>query len=131
MKAPDRFLRAIGYPLDSVREEEGGYVLQVDGAAVRVAAVRDRLVVSRSFGDPDDETLRSLAQYAAGRLLREEAVLAWDPDRRELVLWQEIPDVPDEGLVRRAFELFCTSCEWWAERCVEPRVDVPEMMIRP
>ena len=131
MNAIGRLVKAIAYPPDSVGADGGDSILQVDGAAVRAASVRGRLIVSRSFGEPSGETLDALARYAAGRMLKEEATLAWDPVRRELILWQEIPDVLDEARIRAAFELFCMSCEWWAERCEEARVEMPEMTIRP
>ena len=131
MNAIDRLLAVIGYPADEVVRDGTSVVLSVDGRKVRVDDLHGRLVLSVAFGDPSEEALQRLAQYAAGRMLREEAVLAWDPVRRELILWQEVPTGAGDDRARLAFELFCTSCEWWADRCAEARIEVPEAVFRP
>ena len=131
MNAVDRLLKAIGYPLDEVLSEGESVVLKVDGREVRVRELRGRLVLSLSLGTPSDEGLRQLAAFAMGRMLREEAVLAWDPERRELILWQSVPATATDDLMRRVFEVFSASCDWWADRGEETVETIPEAMIRP
>ena len=94
-----------------------------------------RLILRRNLapdgGGPAD--LVALAGYAAGRLLKEEAVLAWDPEAEMPFLWQEISaDAPDDRLCR-FFEVFATSVDWWAARLNDAVgiSQIPEMMIRP
>lgn len=131
MNAVDRLLDAIGYPLDEVLSEGESVVLKVDGREVRVRELRGRLVLSFSLGTPSEEGLRQLASFAMGRMLREEAVLAWDPERRELILWQSVPVTAAGDLMRRIFEVFLASCDWWADRSGETVETIPETMIRP
>lgn len=92
-----------------------------------------RGVLSCSLGSPEESALARLAGFAAGRIVKEEATLAWEPRTGELILWQGVPNsVTDEGL-RLAFEVFMASYDWWRDRVREENVDerVPEMMIRP
>ena len=115
----ERLTKAIGYPTEPERNEKGVATLSVDDGTVQVRGFRGRTVLWRSLGVSDGDTLRDLAGYASGRLLKEEAVLAWDPETGEAVLWQEIPGTEDAGRLRRTFEVFCVSCDWWLERCEE------------
>ena len=90
--------------------------------------------MSRSLGKFDDDGLKRLAGYAAGRILKEDAVLAWDPGRGELLLWQDAPAGASEVQMKRTFDLFCASCDWWLARAGEENVSkerVPDTMIRP
>ena len=112
----DRLPKAIGYPPDEVKSAGGSVALIVDGHEVRVSDRRGRLVLSFSLGNPPDEELRQFATFATGRMLREEAALAWDPVARELVLWQAVPAQATDEQMRRVFEVFCVSCDWWGER---------------
>ena len=131
MKTIDRLLKVIGYPLDEVSSDGSSVLLRVDGREVRVSDRRGSPVLSFSLGNPSDEGLRQLATFAMGRMLREEATLAWDPEVRELILWQAVPVSATDELVRRAFEVFCASCDWWSERSQETVETIPETMIRP
>ena len=125
----ERLAKAIGYPEEPERAEDGSAELAVDDGTVRVRTFRGRTVLWRSLGVSDSDTLRDLAGYASGRLLKEEAVLAWDPEAGEAVLWQDLPETEDEGRLRMAFEVFCASCDWWLERCEEFHGGSPEGMI--
>lgn len=116
MSVIDRLVKAVGYPSDEVSSDAGVVVLTVDGRQVRAREVRGRLILSFSLGNPQDETLQQLATYATGRMLREEASLAWDPAAKELVVWQAVPAQATDELLRRVFEVFCVSCDWWNER---------------
>lgn len=116
MSLIDRLPKVIGYPADEVKSEGGSIILIVDGHAVRVSERRGRIVLSLSLGNPPDEEVRQLATYATGRMLREEATLAWDPAAKELLIWQAVPATATDELLRRVFEVFCASCDWWDER---------------
>ena len=86
-----------------------------------------------SLGSPEESALVRLAGFAAGRVLKEEATLAWEPREGELILWQGIPAAASDEALKRAFEVFTASCDWWRDRVREEDVGerVPEMMIRP
>ena len=138
--AVERLAEAIGYP-EAVPGGAMSFAFTVDGAEVAARESGGRLLLERLLWqatDGDDETAArlpaSLARYAAGRVLREEATLAWDPNREAAILWQDIPaSAPDERL-RRLFEVFAASCDWWAERVKEvetPEPVFPEMVIMP
>ena len=116
MSLVDRLPKAIGYPSDEVKSDGGSIVLVVDGREMRVSERRGRLILSFSLGNPSDEDLRRFAAYSTGRMLREEAALAWDPAARELVLWQAVPAQATDARLRLVFEVFCSSCDWWGER---------------
>ena len=133
MTATERLIEAIGYPRDEVSPAGGAHVLKVDGWRLRVWEDRGRLVMGRLLGEVSDETLHRLAALATGRLLREEAVLAWDPDAGEPLLWQGVDANAPAETLKLAFEAFCTSADWWAARLDEnaPGAAVPGMVIRP
>lgn len=131
MSSIDRLLKAIGYPPDEVKSDGGSVVLVVDGREVRVRDRRGRLVLSLSLGNPPDETLQQLATYATGRMLREEATLAWDSSAQELLLWQAVPAQATDELLVRVFEVFCASCDWWSERIAGLVETTAESVIRP
>ena len=84
----------------------------------------------------DAAHLPRLAEYAAGRLLREDAVLAFDQRSGAAILWREVDGSADERTLQRAFEEFADSCDWWRERIdmqggAQEASVFPEMMIRP
>lgn len=124
--------RAIGYP-EEVPPDADSFVFSVDGGRVEASVGRGRLVLVRELGASGDVDLAQLAGYAAGRVLREEAVLAYDPGDDRVILWQDIPADADAGVLRRFFEVFAASCDWWLARVDEAGAvaSVPEMMIRP
>lgn len=133
MDALTRLAAAIGYP-DTVSGDRA--VLKVDGGDVRVRLDGRRIVFERTICTPDEESgaLARLAGYSAGRMLKEEATLAWDPRAKELILWQDVAAMASDGVLRRVFEVFCTSCDWWLARVNEDGSSVrsfPEMMIMP
>ena len=133
MGVVERFARAIDYP-EAVPSGAMESSFLVDGGALTAREDGGRLVLRRTLAqDPDEETLARLAGYAAGRILREEATLAWDPDGQALILWQEVPANVSDDLLRRVFEVFAASCDWWLARLTDaPAVArVPEMMILP
>ena len=125
-------IAAIEYP-EAVLEEEGVVVLRVDGEAVRVQEVGKRLVVSQLI-DRAEEDVPELAALATGRLLREEAVLAWDAREEAVILWQALAPEAGARALAEGFERFMDSCDWWRERASAlhaPPPAFPEMVIHP
>ena len=129
--AIERLAEAIGYP-DRMPEGSLLATLRVDGAEVKAAVAGDRLVLSQRLTS-DADKLPALAGYAAGRMLREEAVLAYGDGAA--FLWQDAPANASEQVLARLFESFMDSCDWWRARVEGPRSseksEFPEMMIRP
>ena len=123
---------AIGYP-EEVDTASESFVFSVDGGRIEASVERGRLVLVRELASSGDVDLAQFAGYAAGRVLREEAVLAYDPTDDRLILWQDMPADADAGLLRRFFEVFAASCDWWLARVdgASPASPVPEMTIRP
>lgn len=128
-----RLARAIGYPED-VPAGACSFVFQVDGHAIESVEDAGRLRLTCRFPQVgEDEDLVRLAEYATGRFLKEEAVLAWDPVAETVILWQEVAATANDALLRRFFEVFMTSCDWWTARTEDGAVfsSVPEMVILP
>ena len=123
---------AIGYP-DRIPEGALAATLRVDGAEVSAAVAGDRIVLSQRLAGEADN-MPSLAGYAAGRMLREEAVLAYGDGAA--FLWQDAPARAGDQALVRLFESFMDSCDWWRAR-LEPRPGAdraspfPEVTIRP
>lgn len=140
MSAIASLAAAIEYP-ESVPTDATTFTFTADGRDIVVREAGGRVVLEyvlwREPVERDELTDRvpcELASYAAGRVLREEAALAWDPTRLAAILWQDAPaSFPPEKL-KRLFEVFAVSCDWWAARLEEstaPAEIFPEMMIRP
>ncbi len=126
----EKLANALNYPAE-IPAGARDFVFFVDGHEV-VASERADGVVLKFVLACSDELLPDLAGYAAGRLLREDAVLACE--NGTLFLWRALPRSADAGTLRREFELFVDSCEWWLARCAEkevPRSVLPDIMIRP
>ena len=129
--AADRLLVAIGYP-ERIPNTDAPFTLRVDGREVLVEMSAGRIVLSVALTE-DESMIPALAAYAAGRMLREEATLAYG--KGNVFLWQDAPaDAGDRALVR-LFETFADSCDWWRAR-VEERgkgdaVEISEAVIRP
>ena len=125
--AIERLAEAIGYP-DRIPDGALAVTLRVDDAEVLASVTGDRLVLSQRLTD-DAGKLPTLAGYAAGRMLREEAVLTYGDGAA--FLWQDASaDAGGQELV--------DSCDWWRDRVAERRdegaaagMPLAEMMIRP
>ena len=130
--AIERLAEAIGYP-DRMPEGSLMATLRVDGAEISAAVTGDRLVLSQRLTDAADK-LPALVGYAAGRMLREEAVLAYGDGAA--FLWQDAPAGAGEQALVRLFESFMDSCDWWRARVEEQngneeRTTSELFMIRP
>jgi hypothetical protein len=125
---------AIGYP-DGIPAGAADFAFRVDGDEVYAYVSGGRVVLCRRLsGDP--EVLPALAAFAAGRMLREDAVLAFGElgGSQCAFLWQDAPESSDERTLSRLFETFVDSCDWWKARVEgarDERAEIPPMMIRP
>ena len=129
--AADRLLAVIGYP-ERIPNTDAPFTLRVDGREVLVEMSAGRIVLSVALTD-DESMIPALAAYAAGRMLREEATLAFGDGN--VFLWQDAPVDADDRTLLRLFESFTDSCDWWRAR-VEERgkgeaVEISESVIRP
>ena len=123
---------AIGYP-EKVDDGLVVYTFRVDGWEIIAENIGNRIVL-KHYLDVTSDDLPQFASYVAGRLLREEAVLAWDDNAQKAVLWREIPPNADRPMMKDAFEGFADSCDWWVQRVMEidaPKSVFPDIMIRP
>ncbi len=130
--ALERLCEAIAYP-EPVPEGATFFRLQVDGGDVTARLVGPRLVLSRVI-DREENDLSQLAIFAAGRILKEEAVLAWDERASVCILWQEVQESAEMAELTRFFESFMDSCDWWLARAGElnaPPPAFPDIVIRP
>lgn len=147
--AVERLLAAIGYP-ERMSSDSLQFALRVDGAEVLAEEMDGRLVLSYVLSD-DESILPTLAVYASGRMLREDAALAYgdvpgassrlaaNAPSSQAFIWQDAPADSDQYGLLRLFETFMDSCDWWRDRVDSLRgggepssASVPEeMMIRP
>ena len=107
-----RLLTAIGYP---VRAPEGAlaFTLLIDGGEVGVSDEGGALRLTCRLTD-DESLLPRLAEYATGRMLREDAILACDASGA--FIWSELDGGADAMELQRRFEIFADSCDWWRTR---------------
>ena len=138
-KPVERLLAAIGYP-ERMSDGSAPFVLRVDGMEIIAEDTGERVVLEYALTD-DEAILPTLASYASGRMLVEDAVLAHGQihgHRPSAFLWQDAPaDAGTRELVR-LFETFVDSCDWWRERVGALRggeAEIPDadraMVIRP
>lgn len=123
---------AINYP-EQVPDRGGVYTFRVDGGDIVAEIVGRRLVLKRVL-DITEEDLPRFAEYAAGRLLREDAVFSWDDRADQAILWREMPMQARPAEIVAAFEDFVDSCDWWVQRVNElqaPPTVFPDILIRP
>lgn len=147
--AVERLMAAIGYP-ERMSSDSAPFALRVDGVEVFAEEMNGRLVLSYVLSD-DEGILPTLAVYASGRMLREDATLAYGDvpgassrqaarsSGRQAFIWQDAPADSDSHGMLRLFETFMDSCDWWRDRVDALRgggesTSAPapeEMMIRP
>ena len=123
---------AISYP-EKVSQGLSVYAFRVDGWEIIAEKLAGRLIL-KCYLDVGYDDLPKFASYVAGRLLREEAVLAWDDKTQKAVLWREIHENSNPAAMKEAFEEFADSCEWWMQRLSDiraPESVFPDILIRP
>lgn len=120
-----------------------GYPARVPGGGVSFDfLVDDDPVTARTQGGalqfrwalPGNPPIATVAAFAAGRILREEAVVAWDPATERLILWQGTAKGADDAALVKAFQQFLNSRDWWAERMKElsaPKTKLADLVIHP
>ena len=108
----EHFLKSVGYP-DRVPEGSSSFTMRVDGMEIVAKEAIGCIVLSYSLSD-DSSIVPTLCSYAAGRILREDAVLSCD--KSSAFLWQDAPTSSSEREMVRLFETFVDSCDWWRER---------------
>lgn len=127
----ERLLAAIEYP-ERMPNADGPFTLRVDGKEMLVEESAGRIVLSHVLTE-DDSLFPTLAAYAAGRMLREDATLAYG--RQSAFLWQDASADADNRTLVRLFETFADSCDWWRARLDERgkvgSVEISEAVIRP
>ncbi len=135
--ATSRLLRAIGYP-EEVTGDSAKCILQVDNGEITASDDGSRLVLRASLMPCGEESaaekIQTLVGFAAGRMLRESAVLAYDPQADAVILWQATNSHAGPMALRAFFEQFTASWDWWRERVTElesPTPTFPEVMFRP
>ena len=141
-RAIKRLTKAIGYP-DRVSDDALSFTLRADGVEIAAEETDGRLVLSYALSD-DEGILPTLATYAAGRMLKESAILSYGnyqtikPSNCQTFLWQDASADADAHELLRLFETFMDSCDWWRARVDALRgsgtteASMPEtVMIRP
>lgn len=128
----ERLIKAVGYPM-RVPDGALSFTLLVDGMEIVAEEAGGRLRLKCRLTS-DESSLPRLAGYAAGRILREDAVLSCD--REGAFLWREVAPGAGAATLQGEFEAFADSCDWWRERLEQrPGGDepspFPEMTIRP
>ena len=129
--AIERLAQAIGYP---ERVPEGAVAFEFLVDDVPVSARMQGGALQFRWAMPDGLPLERLAVFAAGRVLREEAVLAWDPATEHAMLWQGAAKGADDRALVRTFQSFLNSRDWWAERVREltaPKAKLADLVIHP
>lgn len=130
-RAVERLLAAIEYP-ERVPNADGPFTLRVDGKEMLAEESAGRIVLSHVLTD-DDSLIPTLAAYAAGRMLREDATLAYG--KQSAFLWQDAPADAGDRILVRLFETFADSCDWWRARVDERgkvgELEISEAVIRP
>ena len=141
-RAIKRLAKAIGYP-DRVSDDALSFTFRSDGVEIAAEEMDGRLVLSYGLSD-DEGILPMLATYAAGRMLKETAILSYGNyqttklPNHQTFLWQDASADADAHELLRLFETFMDSCDWWRARVDALRgsgtteESVPEtVMIRP
>ena len=129
--AVEMLAEAIGYP-ERVSEGALSFTFRVDDVSIPARVSGGCLLLRWDF--PEAVPPGTLAAYAAGRILREEAVVAWDPAKERAFLWQKAPKGADGRALAETFRRFLWSRDWWAERVAEltaPKTKPAELLIRP
>lgn len=132
--AIERLAGAIGYP-EMIPDGVVSFPFRADGAEIAAEEADGRIRLEYALSD-DETLLPTLAAYAAGRMLKEDAILSYGDGRA--FLWQDAPADADARELLRLFETFMDSLDWWRERVenrkssIESRAnEETTMVIRP
>ena len=133
-EALQRLADAIGYP-DRIPADVATFILRVDEMEVVAEESGGRLVLTYRLTD-SEELFARMAEFAVGRMLKEEATLSAEPAAGGLFLWQDVDARASAHDLKRLFETFTDSCDWWRERVASIRNERPqfgpdEMIMRP
>ena len=127
----ERLGEAIGYP-ERVPEGAVSFAFRVDDDPVEARVKAGTLLFKWTF--PENAPVERLAEFAAGRILRDPAVLAWDPVRERAILWWRTTKGADDRELVQAFRAFLDSRGWW-KTCVaeltKPKATLRDLVIRP
>ena len=133
--AIERLGEAIGYP-DRIAGGAVEFTFRVDGMEIVAEEAGGRLTLKYALTE-DEGLFARLAEYAAGRMLKESAVLAAErPDSGGVFIWHDTSSDASAHDLLRLFEAFCASCDWWRERVESVGGDKPQfgpeqMIMRP
>ena len=128
----ERLLTAISYP-DRAGVETSRALLRIDENEV-IVEEKGRYLRLTTFLDISENELAEFAGYVPGRIYRDGATLAVGADGKAF-LWQDVLTAMDESALRRTFEAFLASCDWWRDRLESGRADseihFQDVVIRP
>ena len=126
-----RLSELIGYP-ERVPEGAVSFAFRVDDDPVETRMTGGALLMRWTF--PGNAPVERLAEFAAGRFLRETAVLAWDPVRERPFLWRLAAKGAGDRELVQTFREFLASRDWW-KGCVaeltKPKATLRDLVIRP
>ena len=131
MNFVQRLGELIGYP-ERVAAGAVSFAFLVDGEAVEARQNGGALLLIWRF--PENAPVQRLAELAPGRILREEAVLAWDAPSRRAILWQVSAKGADDWSLVATFQEFLDSRDWWmnaVEELTAPKPTLADLIIRP
>ena len=126
-----RLSELIGYP-ERVPEGALSFGFLVDGETVEARQAGGALLLVWRF--PEKAPVQRLAELAPGRILREEAVLAWDAPSKRAILWQVSAKGADDRSLVATFQEFLDSRDWWmnaVEVLTAPKPTLADLVIRP
>ena len=126
-----RLSELIGYP-ERVPEGAFSFGFIVDGESVEARQAGGALLLVWRF--PEKAPVQRLAELAPGRILREEAVLAWDAPSKRAILWQVSAKGADDRSLVATFQEFLDSRDWWmnaVEELTAPKPTLADLVIRP
>ena len=127
----ERVGELIGYP-ERVPEGALSFGFLVDGEKIEARQAGGALLLVWRF--PEKAPVQRLAELAPGRILREEAVLAWDAPSKRAILWQVSAKGADDRSLVATFQEFLDSRDWWmnaVEVLTAPKPTLADLVIRP
>ena len=131
MNLVQRLGELIGYP-ERVAAGTVSFAFLVDGDEVEARQNGGALLLVWRF--PENAPVQRLAELAPGRILREEAVLAWDAPSKRAILWQVSAKGADDRSLVATFQEFLDSRDWWMNAVGEltaPKPTLADLIIRP